>query len=103
MNVTLDIAGIGLLVVAVVGGFWAIGKSLVAQFEKRMDERFESISKRFSGIEDEFKEIARIDRDVSALRIEMMREYVRAGALERLEAKIADGFAALSGKLHRTE
>jgi hypothetical protein len=99
VNLQVDIVGLGTLVFALVAGFWAIGKMLIAQFEKRMDERFESIAARFSGIEDEFKEIARIDRDVAALRIEMMREYVRSGALERLEAKIAEGFNALNARL----
>jgi hypothetical protein len=99
VNLQVDIVGLCTLVFALVAGFWAIGKTLIAQFEKRMDERFESIAARFSGIEGEFKEIARIDRDVAALRIEMMREYVRSGALERLEAKIAEGFAALNARL----
>lgn len=99
MNLQVDIVSLISLVAALVAAFWTIGRMLIAQFEKRVDERFGSIANRLSGIEDEFKEIARIERDVAALRIEMMREYVRSGAFDRLEAKITDGFTALSVKL----
>ena len=87
-------------VVAIVGGFWAVSKLAMGQFDRRLDERFKTFerglaelrtvgSQRLEQLEANYRDL---DKDLRKLLIELPREYVaRADYIRRetlIEAKI---------------
>lgn len=95
------IAGVAVTAVGlIIAGFWAISKLAMAQFEKRLEERFTAFTgalgelraigtQRLEKLEQQY---AQLDGDVRRILIELPREYVaRADYVRRetlLEAKI---------------
>ncbi len=46
MDLIVTIIGVGTaIIVSIVGGYWALGKLVLAQFDKRLDERFAAIDR----------------------------------------------------------
>jgi hypothetical protein len=64
---------IGLLV-TFLGAAWAFGNALMAQFEKRLDERFVAHNTKLDQLERQSREL---ERDVMLMRAELPNEYVR--------------------------
>ena len=101
MTTAATVAGVAVTAVAaIITGFWAISKIAMAQFEKRLEERF----KGFTGALDELKRIggerlqrlelqySELDKDVRRILIELPRDYVQRTDYVRretvMEAKI---------------
>ena len=74
MQVTLDLAQLGGLLVAIVAAFWAITKLLLTQTKASIDEKFNTISKHMQGQQDAS---ARLERDLMQLKADLPRDYVR--------------------------
>lgn len=86
----IHIVYLGILLAAFVTGLWRLGSWLVANVEKRIDDRFSVLAA-------ESQAWRQVERDLMALRAELPREYVRREDYIRgqsvLEAKI-DAVAA---------
>lgn len=102
MTVELTIANLITLVALVIAAMWALGKLLLAQNRRQLDERFDRMDTRFDDVEgrqrDEAKEWQRVERDMLALKAALPIDYVRREDYIRgqsvIEAKL-DGLAAL--------
>ncbi len=97
LELFLGIAG---FVCALAGGYWALARLVVAQFEKRLDERFatqetarregrKAWEERFSSLDTNQRAL---DRDLLKLKADLPNEYVRREDWVRfgavIEAKI---------------
>lgn len=92
------------VILAMIGGYWALAKMVVAQFNAGLDIRFEAMDRaRLEGrkaFEERFRQLEaktkELDSDVRRILIELPREYVRQQDYVRnqtvIEAKI-DGLA----------
>ncbi len=104
--------------IAIIGALWALGKIGMAQYMKRMDEKFAAsdrrIDDRFQTVDAKLKtldplhdELHRIDKDVAAVRLEMATSYVRQEGIrhltERMEALFKEVFAKLDSKADKSE
>jgi len=104
--------------VAIVGALWALGKIGMAQYMRRMDEKFAAsdrrIDDRFQTVDAKLKtldplhdELHRIDKDVAAVRLEMATSYVRQEGIrhltERMETLFKEVFAKLDSKADKSE
>lgn len=97
LELFLTIVGAAALVVT---GFWAISKVAMAQFEKRLEERFKGFEKAVEEIKtvggaqlaDLQRKYEALDKDVRQILIELPREYVARADYVRhetlIEAKI---------------
>lgn len=106
MSVELLASLVGAVAV-VVGGFWALVKVIVAQFEKRLDERFEmqeearadgrsQYEERFGRLETEHHQL---EREHMKLLAELPREYVRREDNIRFETVINAKLDALYSEM----
>ena len=108
MTIELLIALFG-AVAMIVAGAWALLRIVVAQFDKRLSERFDAIDKsRLEGAQQWDARFSRmeqsqhnLERDVLALRAELPREYVRREDHIRFETGIYGKLDALNAKLYR--
>lgn len=101
MSVSVEIwIGAATLLVAIVAGYWALGKMLVGQFNVALDVRFEALeaARKEAGKawEERFRRLEakqdQTDKDVRQILVELPREYVRREDYVRgqsvIEAKI---------------
>ncbi len=106
MNLELFLA-IGGFVFALVAGYWALARLVVAQFEKRLDERFlvqETARKegrkawelRFATVEAQQREL---DRDFLKLKADLPIAYVRREDAVRDQTIINAKLDALNARL----
>ena len=107
-NLILLIIGTGCAIIfAITGGYWAIGRMVLAQFDKRLDERFAAQEKareegrhlwdlRFGGFEAEQR---RIEREVLELKADLPMNYVRREDHIRFETVINAKLDALYSEL----
>lgn len=104
--------------VAIVGVLWTLGKVGMAQYMRRMDEKFAAsdrrIDDRFQTVDAKLKtldplhdELHRIDKDVAQVRLEMATSYVRQEGIrhltERMETLFKEVFAKLDSKADKSE
>lgn len=103
---------------AIVGVLWMLGKMGMGQYLKRMDEKFAAsdrrIDDRFVTIDTKLKtfdplhgELARVDKDLIQVRLEMSQNYVRQEGIrhltERMETLFKEVFAKLDSKADKSE
>ncbi len=111
----LSVAGL------IVGALWMLGKIGMNQYMKRMDEKFTTSDKRMdekfkandSRNDDRFKtidaklqtfdplhgELARVDKDLIQVRLEMSQNYVRQEGIRVLTTRMEDLFKQVFEKL----
>lgn len=58
----------------VVGAFWAIGRVLVGQFQKSIEEKFNAVS---AGLKEQADSNRQLERDLMELKAALPRDYVR--------------------------
>jgi hypothetical protein len=95
MSVELLLA-LGTAVCTIVGGFWAISKVAMRQFEKGLEERFKAVTAQLEQITriggDRLQKLeenyAKLDAEVRRMLIELPREYVRREDHIRFETVI---------------
>ena len=84
---------------AIVGIMWALGKVALAQFKTILDQRFETIDTKLKTFDPLHGELARVDKDLVQVRLEMSQNYVRSDGLQRLDDKITRLFGEVFNKL----
>lgn len=102
MTVELTITNILTIVIAVIAAMWGLGKLLLSQNQRQLDQRFTRMDKRFDDVDqqqrEEAKEWRRVERDVLQLKAALPLDYVRREDYVRgqsvIEAKL-DGLAKL--------
>lgn len=103
MTINLDFGHIIALVIAFAGLYTGLGKILISQVEKRLDERFEGINKNMShadqALQKQSLEWARLDRDLMAIRVELAERYAKIADLSQIREDINQGFTRLYDKL----
>lgn len=102
----------------IVSALWALGKIGMGQYMKRMDEKFAASDKRiddkFLTVDNKLKtfdplhgELARVDKDLVQVRLEMATNFVRQEGLrhltERMETLFKEVFAKLDSKADKSE
>lgn len=96
--------------VAIVSALWALGKIGMGQYMKRMDEKFAASDKRiddkFLTVDNKLKtfdplhgELARVDKDLVQVRLEMATNFVRQEGLRHLTQRMEDLFKEVFDKL----
>nr|WP_295782209.1 hypothetical protein [Rhodoferax sp.] len=93
MTIQLTLINLIFLLATLIGGFWALVKVIISQYEKSLDTRFEALS----GTIAKDQEITRqLERDFLTMKAELPLHYVRREDYIRgqsvLEAKL-DGLA----------
>lgn len=102
MTVELTIANLLTIVIAVIAAMWGLGKLLLSQNRRQLDERFTRMDTRFDAVDrqqkEEAKEWRRVERDVLEMKAALPLDYVRREDYVRgqsvIEAKL-DGLAKL--------
>lgn len=102
----------------IIGALWALGKIGMGQYLKRMDEKFSASDKRidekFLTVDNKLKtfdplhgELARVDKDLVQVRLEMATNFVRQEGLrhltERMETLFKEVFNKLDNKADKAE
>ena len=102
----------------IVSALWALGKIGMGQYMKRMDEKFAASDKRiddkFLTVDNKLKtfdplhgELARVDKDLVQVRLEMATNFVRQEGLrhltERMETLFKEVFNKLDSKADKDE
>lgn len=102
----------------IVSALWALGKIGMGQYMKRMDEKFAASDKRiddkFLTVDNKLKtfdplhgELARVDKDLVQVRLEMATNFVRQEGLrhltDRIETLFKEVFAKLDSKADKSE
>lgn len=81
MKVELELWHLILLLIAVVGGFWAMAQMLIVVSTKNIGEKFDAISALIRGqgelLKSQSEDMRRIERDLMGLKAELPRDYVR--------------------------
>jgi len=103
----MELAAIVTAIAVPVGGAWAMLKVIVAQFEKRLDERFNALEKarqagrsrldeRLAAIEQSYHAL---ERELLSLKADMPVHYVRREDAIRSETVINAKLDALAAKI----
>lgn len=84
---------------AIVGVLWMLGKLGLAQFMSRIDDRFQTIDSKLKTFDPLHGELARVDKDLIQVRLEMSQNYVRHEGLTRLTQRMEQLFKEVFDKL----
>jgi hypothetical protein len=74
MQLQIDLWQVMSFAGVVIGAFWAIGRVLMQQFQKSIDEKFKDIR---DGISDQAASTRQLERDFMDFKATMPRDYVR--------------------------
>ena len=81
MRFELELWHVISLVMAIVGAFWGIGKMLLAATANGINEKFGHVAaqiERLSSLEvKRGEDVLKLERELGALRLEMMRDFTR--------------------------
>ncbi len=85
--------------VAIVGVLWMLGRVGLSQFMSRIDDRFVAIDTKLKTFDPLHGELARVDKDLIQVRLEMSQNYVRQEGLTRLTQRMEQLFKEVFDKL----
>jgi hypothetical protein len=92
---------------AIVGVLWMLGKLGLAQFMSRIDDRFVAIDTKLKTFDPLHGELARVDKDLVQVRLEMATNFVRQEGLRnmtlRMEQLFKEVFDKLDSKADKSE
>ena len=98
-----QLIGINIVVILII---WGLFKTVMNQYADRMEERFRNIDTKLKTFDPLHGELARVDKDLVQVRLEMSQNYVRQDGLrylaDRLDAmslKMENGFKEVFAKL----
>jgi len=83
----------------IIGALWVLGKIGLMQFRTMIDERFATIDAKLKSFDPLHGELARVDKDLIQVRLEMATQYPKSDALQRLDDKITRLFGEVFDKL----
>lgn len=84
---------------AIVGVLWMLGKIGLAQFMARIEDRFVTIDTKLKTFDPLHGELARVDKDLIQVRLEMSQNYVRQEGIMRLTSRMEELFKEVFAKL----
>ena len=93
LNELITVAGI------IIGALWALGKMGLMQFRAMIDERFATIDAKLKTFDPLHGELARVDKDLIQVRLEMSQNYVRQEGLRTLTSRMEQLFKEVFDKL----
>lgn len=77
-------------------GYFALGKLLIAQFNKRLDEKLSLLTTELNKHDTKAKTF---EKDLMELRLKLAEEYVRKESIREFKKEILEAIAGLSSKL----
>jgi hypothetical protein len=81
MKIELELWHLISLLVTVIGAYAGIAKLLMAQYSVRIDEKFGLVSSQIAALGAQGakygEDVLRLERELAALRLEMMRDFTR--------------------------
>lgn len=83
MKIELELWQFITLTTMILGAFWGIAKMMLAQSAKSLDEKFNAIHQRLTTQDESDR---RLERDLTDLRVELPRDYVRREDFTRVIA-----------------
>ena len=83
----------------IVGALWALGRLAVSQLDQRINAKFAAIDNKLRTFDPLHNELARVDKDLIQVRLEMATQYSKADALQRLDDKITRLFGEVFDNL----
>lgn len=93
------------LLVTVIGAFWAIARLLMVQYSARIDEKFSVVSEQIKSLGAQGakygEDVLRLERELSALRLEMMRDFTRREDHNQAIASIRVGLDNMSLRIEK--
>lgn len=91
-----ELVSVAAVIVAVL---WTLGKIGLTQFKTMIDSRFETIDEKLKSFDPLHGELARLDKDLMQVRLEMATNFVRQEGLRRIETKMEQLFDQVFKKL----
>jgi len=92
MTLQMDGYQLAMIIVAIIGGLWALGKTIWTQVEKNLDSKFEGIASANEEAKKANENVLRLEREVLKMQADMPLNYVRREDYIRgqtiIEAKI---------------
>lgn len=85
--------------VAIVGILWMLGKIGLQQFRTMIDERFATIDTKLKTFDPLHGELARVDKDLVQVRLEMATNFVRQEGVRQLQVRMEQLFGEVFDKL----
>lgn len=85
--------------VAIVGVLWLLGKIGMGQYMRRMEEKFKTIDDKLKTFDPLHGELARVDKDLVQVRLEMATSYVRQDGIRQLTTRMEQLFKEVFDKL----
>lgn len=82
----------------VIGAFWAIGRVLVAQFQKSIEEKFSAVS---AGLKEQADSNRQLERDLMDLKATLPRDYVRREDYTQAVATITTKIDSMALRMER--
>jgi len=106
-TVGISLSELVAVAVVIVGALWTLGKIGLSQFKNMIDERFATIDTKLKTFDPLHGELARVDKDLVQVRLEMSQQYVRQEGIRvlttRMEQLFKEVFDKLDSKADKTE
>ena len=91
----------------IVGVLWTLGKIGLSQNKSMIDDRFHTIDNKLKTFDPLHGELARVDKDLVQVRLEMSQQYVRQEGIRvlttRMEQLFREVFDKLDSKADKSE
>jgi hypothetical protein len=84
---------------AIVGILWMLGKIGLAQFMARIEDKFNTVDLKLKTFDPLHGELARVDKDLIQVRLEMSTTYVRQEGIRTLTTRMEQLFKEVFDKL----
>lgn len=106
-TVGISLSELVAVAVVIVGALWTLGKIGLSQFKNMIDERFATIDTKLKTFDPLHGELARVDKDLVQVRLEMSQQYVRQEGIRvlttRMEQLFKEVFDKLDSKADKSE
>lgn len=84
---------------AIVAAIWALGKVAVVQLDQRINAKFKTIDDKLATFDPLHNELARVDKDLIQVRLEMATNFVKQEGLTSLTSRMEQLFRQVFDKL----
>ena len=98
-TVGVSLAELLAVAASIVSILWLLGKIAFAQFSGMIDQRFKTIDTKLKTFDPLHGELARVDKDLVQVRLEMSQNYVRQEGLRNLQVRMEQLFHEVFDKL----
>ena len=98
-TVGISLSELSAVACVIIGALWVLGKIGLIQFRTMIDERFATIDAKLRSFDPLHGELARVDKDLIQVRLEMSQNYVRQEGIRVLTTRMEDLFKQVFVKL----